>query len=306
VIRRCGFVLVAVLFALVLLAALASGGFFEALQELRIGSNAAEAVALQAAAESGLVTALAAWDPRASGALGAGAVLLLPGASAPGITGAVVARRLNDRLVLFRSSVADRQGTTRTVEQIARLQGPELPRAAVRARSVDAAILARADGTDRSPEAWSCGAPTGAAPNVVLEQGASDSVFFRFGTMDWAALARWARSVPAGGDSLQVLYQPSDWALVGGRFVGTLVVEGDLVLRAGAQVIGLLLVKGSLRLEPGGASVSGSVVASQIIVDQYVTPQDIVLGYSSCSATRAALSRAVPAPLGGVPGWGVF
>ena len=72
---RRGFVLVAVLFALVLLTALASGGFFEALQELRIGRNVAQDVSLQAAAESGIAAALAAWDPRMNSALGAAGVM---------------------------------------------------------------------------------------------------------------------------------------------------------------------------------------------------------------------------------------
>jgi hypothetical protein len=304
--RRRGFVLVAVLFALVLLTALASGEFFEALQELRIGRNAALDVTLQTAAESGIAAALAAWDPRASGALGSGTVLTLPGSVPAGMTGGVEARRLNDRLLLLRSRVSDGLGTTRTVELVARLVGPELRQAAVRARSVDAVTLARAEGTDRNPASWNCSSVSGAAPGVVLEPGASDSSFFRFGAMDWATLAAWARAVPAGGDSLQVVYHSGDTTLAGGHWIGTLVVDGDLVLRAGADIAGLLLVRGTLRIEAGGAAVLGSVVASQVIASQSVASQDVVLGYSSCSATRAALSRALPTPLRGMPAWGVF
>ncbi len=303
---RRGFVLVAVLFALVLLSALASGGFFEALQELRIGRNVAQDVSLQAAAESGIATALAAWDPRASGALAVGGTLALPGSLPPGWTGGVMVRRLNDRLLLFRSSASDQPSAIRTVELVARLQGPEVTPAAVRARSIDAVAQARADGTDRNPATWSCPAAAVAAPSVVLEPGASDSSFFRFGAMDWSALAAWARAVPSGGDSLQVVYQAGDTTLAGGRWLGTMVVNGDLVLRAGVEVLGLLIVRGALRIETGGASVTGSVVAVQVVVEQSVAPQDVVLAYSSCSATRAALSRALPTPLQGVPRWGVY
>jgi hypothetical protein len=304
--RRRGFVLVAVLFALVVLTALASGGFFEALQEMRIGRNAALDLVLQSAAESGIAAALATWDPRATGALRPGAALMLPGSLPSGISGGVAARRLNDRLLLLRSSASDAQGTMRTVELIARLEGPELTRAAVRARSVDAVTLARADGTDRNPASWSCQNVSGAAPGVVLEPGASDSSLFRFGSMDWTALTAWARAVPAGGDSLQVVYQAGDTTLAGGHWIGTLVVDGDLMLRSGVEVTGLLIVRGTLRIDVGGAVVLGSVVASQVIVNQSVAPQEVVLGYSSCSVVRAALSRAIPTPLRGVPEWGVF
>ncbi|MFI5206899.1 MAG: hypothetical protein ACHQX4_02675 [Gemmatimonadales bacterium] len=301
-----GFVLIAVLFALVVLTALASGGFFEALQEMRIGRNASLDLVLQSAAESGIAAALAGWDPRASGALEPGAVLTLPGSLPAGLTGGVEARRLNDRLLLLRSEASDGLGTMRTVELIARLTGPELTRSAVRARSVDAVTLGRADGSDRNPSSWSCPNASGAAPGVVLEPGASDSSFFRFGSMDWEALVTWAKSVPAGGDSLQVVYQAGDTTLTGGHRVGTLVVDGDLVLRSGVEVVGLLIVRRALRIDGGGATVIGSVVASQVVVDQSVAPQEIALGYSSCSAGRAALSRALPAPLSGVPVWGVY
>jgi hypothetical protein len=303
---RRGFVLVAVLFALVLLTALASGGFFEALQEMRIGRNASLDLVLQSAAESGIATALATWDPRATGGLGPGAVLMLPGASPSGIAGGVEARRLNDRLLLLRSIASDAQGAMRTVELVARLKGPELMRTAVRARSVDAVTLARADGSDRNPASWSCQNVSGAAPGVVLDPGASDSSFFRFGSMDWAALSAWAKTVPAGGDSLQVVYQAGDTTLAAGHWIGTLVVDGDLVLRSGVEVTGLLIVRGTLRIDAGGATVLGSVVASQVIVSQSVIPQEVALDYSSCSSARAALSRALPTPLRGVPAWGVY
>ena len=303
---RRGFVLVAVLFALVVLTALASGGFFEALQEMRIGRNASLDLVLQSAAESGIAAALATWDPRATGALGLGAVLMLPGSAPAGITGGLEARRLNDRLLLLRSIASDEHGTMRTVELIARLKGPELTPSAVRARSVDAVTLARADGSDRNPASWSCLSVSGAAPGVVLDPGASDASFFRFGSMDWAALVAWAKAVPAGGDSLQVVYQAGDTTLAGGHWIGTLVVDGDLVLRSGVDVSGLLIVRGALRIDAGGATVLGSVVASEVIVNQSVAPQQVALGYSSCSAARAALSRAMPAPLSGVPVWGVY
>jgi hypothetical protein len=305
-VRVRGFVLVGVLFALVLLAALASGACFEALQEMRIGRNAAEDLALRTAAESGIAAALAEWDPRETDGLGVGAVLRLPGAGAAGFTGGVEARRLSDRLILLRSGVTDAQGATRVVELIARLAGPEFARAAVRARSADAVALARADGIDRNPAPWSCPAVFDTAPGVILEPGASDSSFFRFGSMDWAGLAAWARAVPIGGDSLPVVYQAAGTTLEGGRWTGTLIVDGDLVLRGGVELVGIAIVHGALRIEAGGAAVLGSVIASQVIVDQAVAPQHLTLGYSSCSVVRAALSRVAPTPLPGVPVWGVY
>ena len=303
---RRGFILVAVLFALVLLTALASGGFFEALQEMRIGRNVAAEVVLRSAAESGIAAALASWDPRASGALPVGGAVQLPGAAPSAITGAVEVRRLTERLLLVRSSASDIQGTTRVALMVARLAAPELAAAAVRARVADAATLARADGIDRNPTGWGCPPAADTVRGLVLEPGASDSAFFRFGPMDWASLVAWAQAVPQGGDSLAVVYHSGDTALAGVHWTGTLVVDGDLVLRSGAEVVGLVIVRGALRIAAGGAAVRGAVVASQVVVDQSVNQQQVTLGYSSCSASRAALSRALPVPLPGAPIWGVY
>jgi hypothetical protein len=305
-VRRRGFVLVAVLLALVLLTALASGGFFEALQEARIGRNVAQDVVLRGAAESGIAATLASWDPRIDDALSVGASVRLPGASPPGITARVEVRRLDGRLLLVRSSATDAEGTSRAVELIARLVGPAPGAAALRARAADAVASARADGTDRAPPGWTCPASGAAVSALVLQPGASDSAFYRLGPMDWAGLTTWAQSMPPGGDSLGVVYQPGDTTLSGGRLTGTLVVGGDLVLRDGAQVAGLAVVRGTVKFDVGGGSVYGTVVASQVIVNQSVTPLDVVLGYSSCSTWRAALSRAVPRPISGAPIWGVY
>jgi len=305
-VTRRGFVLVMVLLALVLLTALISGGFFEALQESRIGRNATQDVVLRGAAESGLASVLASWDPRIDDELSVGASARMSVAAPPGVTASVDVRRMNGRLLLLRSSATDGDGTSRAVELIARLVGPELGPAALRARTVDAVAQARADGTDRAPPGWTCPAPGAAVSALLLQSGASDSTFFRFGAMDWTGLLAWARSVPAGGDSLRVIYQQGDTTLSAGRMTGTLVVDGDLVLRGGVELTGLVVVRGTLTFDVGGGAVRGSVVASQVVVNQSVTPSDVVLGYSSCSTWRAGLSRALPRPVFGAPTWGVY
>ena len=301
---RRGFVLVAVLFALVLLTALLSGGFFEALQELRVGRNLALDVELRQTAESGIAAAIQAWDPRGD-SVSVGGTMSLPGAAPPGIVAATQVRRLSRRLLLVRSS-ASRDGVTRVIEAALRLVGPELGPAAVRARSADPMVALVVSGADANPPGWSCRAVTDTVPALVLTPGASDSAFYQMGPMDWATLTAWVATIPPGGDSLGVVYQPADTALAGGRFTGTLIAGGDLVLRGGAEILGLLIVRGTLTIGPGGATVLGSVLASQVVVDQSVSSQTVHLGYSSCSRTLASLGRARPSPLPGVPMWPAY
>ena len=303
--RRRGFILMAVLFALVLLLALASAGFFAAWQEVRIGRNTAAQATLRGAATSGIALALANWDPAVL--QGIGVITTLPSNAPAGILASLEVRQLNGRLVLFRSSASDSAGSSQSVLLVARLTGPEIvPSAALRARAIHPLARSRADGTDRTPPGWNCPAPSGAVSAAIVQPGASDSAFFQFGPMDWAALVTWARAVPPGGDSLGVAFAAQDTTLAGGRTLGLLVVGGDLVLRGGAEVVGAVLVRGRLLFEVGGAAVYGGVVASQVIVAQGVTPQSITLQWSSCSVVRTTLSRGVPIPVPGTPLFGVF
>jgi hypothetical protein len=62
------------------------------------------------------------------------------------------------------------------------------------------------------------------------------------------------------GTHLPLRVATGDLVVLGGRGQGTLVVDGDLVLRAGARYYGIALVKGALRLEEG-ATLEGAALA---------------------------------------------
>jgi hypothetical protein len=305
-VSRRGFVLAAVLFALVLLAALASLALFSALQEVRIGRNAAAQAALRGSAEAGIAEALAGWDPATMNGLRPGALARLPALAGPASGAVVEVRRLNEQLVLLRSGASDAVGARQVVQLVARLSGLEVRPAAVRARSADAVIAAAASGADSPPSGWSCPATADTAPGLVLEPGAGDSALFRFGAMDWNGLVARVSSLGTAQDSVRAVYVAGDSELVSGRFVGLLVVEGNLVLRGGVAVNGIVLVHGSLAFGAGGATVSGAVVASQVVALQSVNLSSGALSYSSCSTDLVALAWGYPKPLKNTPVWGVF
>jgi hypothetical protein len=92
-----------VLFALVVIAALAGGGFAAALLEQRIGRNALFAMQAEGAAEAGVGAVLAGWDDHSLSLLSPGDSVTLPGVPLPGggrYTPAVM--RLNRELFLLR------------------------------------------------------------------------------------------------------------------------------------------------------------------------------------------------------------
>ena len=78
------------------------------------------------------------------------------------------------------------------------------------------------------------------------------------------------------------------------------------MLRGGAEIVGQLIVRGRLTIGPGGATVLGGLLASQVVMEQSVSAQMVHLGYSSCSATLASLARARPTLLPGLPMWPAY
>lgn len=296
---RRGFVLAAVLFALVVLGALGAAGLFAALQEVRAARNTQSQVRARSGAEGALAAVLAGWDVRVLNALAPGDAALVAVPTMPGVAVVAGVKRLNPLLFLVRATASAQGGAELSLVRVVRLDAIEPGAAAARVRGVAPALVGRFDGVDRPPLGWICGAGADTVPALVLQTGAPDSLFFRFGRRGWAQLASWAQAVPSGGDSLAVRYAAGDLELTGGRMLGTVVVEGDLVLRAGAQVVGLALVRGALRLEGAGGRISGSLVASQVVADSSFSGTGEVVTWSSCAAGLAAASRVAPTPLPG-------
>lgn len=298
---RRGFVLAAVLFALVLLAALTAGGFFASLQEARTGRNALALVRADAATGSSIASIIAAWDPRIMNALPDGGSLVPATPGIPGVSVAPDVRRLSPRFFLIRADARTTGSVGRTAGAVVRLRGLDLDRAAARVRFIDAPIAASVSGTDQAPPGWTCPATTDTVPPVIVQPGASDSAFFQFGDRDWASLVSWAGAIGPGGDSLGVLLVAGNHAVAGSRVRGTLIVGGDLTLSGGAEIAGIVIVKGSVFLSGSGGTVRGSLISSQVVGVQGFMPSQALVVYSSCAVFRSGLSRAFAEPIPGLP-----
>lgn len=222
-----GFALAAAVFALVLIAALLAGGFFAALQELRLGRNALGAERAFAAAEAGVDAALADWDPARYNLLGQGQSAAFSG-TLPAATGAYAGSvtRLGETLFLVQATGRDAAGTAhRAVARVARLSPPALTlRAALTvAEQLRVARASLVTGDDLPPAGWAC--PDGApdvgvrivdpsrissvdcppescirgSPAVMGDATAGDSLANGAMALTWNALAaRAARRYPSG------------------------------------------------------------------------------------------------------------
>lgn len=296
---RRGFALAAVLFALTVLGVLASTAMFAALSDVRASGSGRDLVRARAAAASTLAAVIASWDPRVMDSLTVGASLDVPAPLLPGVVIEARVTRLNLDLFLVRAQAGGLEGAAIELFQVVRLDAVELPKAAVRAHSVDAVLRSRFDGVDRAPAGWICAVPGDTVPALV-ESPQPDSLFFRFGSRSWAEIAAWASAIAPGGDSLAVRFEPGSLDLRGGRVVGVLVVEGDLTLEAGAEVVGVVLVRGAVHLGVGGGSVYGSLVASQLIADYGFSMVGPVVVYSSCAVAASSHARAYAGGLQGL------
>lgn len=319
--ERRGFAIVATVFALVIVAALVTGAFFAAEQELRVARNGRDAQRALSAAEAALSLTVAGWDgARLNGlAVGDSAVVAVAPPQGTGAAGATVVR-LNEQLFLVRATgQSPGEVARRTLGLVVRLVPPPASfRAAVTVLVAPAPEVSDfIDGVDRDPSGWSCEAlPGDTLPGVVVDSG----------SMDWDALVALAQTIyePAElpgpivdvapmGDAatcdetarsnwgepgrpatvagcatyFPTVYANGDLTLAGGRGQGLLLVEGDLVLGGGFEFDGAIIVRGSFSFVGSGASVRGGVVASSLRAGPDVAPGGVSIGYSSCALRRA-------------------
>lgn len=298
---RAGFALAGVLFALLLLSALSAAALVAALQESRIGLGAAGSLRASWAAERAVARAVAAWDPAAYDSL-APLAALRPDAGADPTIGVEV-RRLSAALFLVRALARDAaSGAERGSAMLVRADIPQLPTpAAVRARRIAPGVAPGVSGADVAPGGWACVGGAAAALAVDSQPSAPDSLLFFFGTWSWERLVAWAAGLAGSsrGDSIRVAYAPADSTLTGGRFLGLLVVNGDLTLRGGADLVGLVLVKGRLVFDGAGARVVGGVVAGSLELGPGTSPGSASVAFSRCAVEAALLARAPVLPLPG-------
>lgn len=224
-----GFALVAAVFGLVIIAALVTGAFFAARQEMSVGRSSQGFQRAFGAAEAGLNNTIVQWNTGAWNALAVGDSASVSD-TLPSNTGsyAGVVRRLNNELFVIRSVGQDPTGATqRTLAALVRLQLVQV--------NFNASLITRGsvriggssfiDGVDQNPTGWSC--PSGALdtlagittqdstlidfsgcsgltcvrgdPKINQDPTINDSTFFKFGDLDWNELVAMAtKSYPIG------------------------------------------------------------------------------------------------------------
>ena len=235
--RERGFALAVSIFALVIIAALVTGVFFAARQELKIGENTLNAQRAFSAADAGLNQANANWN-MAWNQLDSGATATFD-STLPNGTGSyhVVVRRLNTVLYLIQSTGYDQDSlASRTLGALSRMRIIQM--------NVKGAITTQGslkiggstfiDGVDNNPPGWSCPPATDSlpgiatadsadiqtsgcsgyscvqgSPKIVNDTSINDSTFLKFGDLTWNDLVAMATKVYPTG------LQNNDFAPVG-------------------------------------------------------------------------------------------
>lgn len=228
-----GFALVAAVFALVIIAALVTGAFFAARQEMRTGRSSQTFQRAFSAAEAGLNNTIVQWNTGAWNGMAVGDSADTTG-TLPGNTGsyAAVVRRLNNELFLIRTVGTDpSQASQRTLATLVRLLkiNMNFPASLTTRGDLRLGGSSLLDGRDASPSGWACpfttpdtlpgvttpdpsrittsgcSAPGGdyrciiGDPDVKRDTTINDSTFFKFGDLDWAELVAMAtKNYPPG------------------------------------------------------------------------------------------------------------
>jgi hypothetical protein len=222
-----GFALTVSVFALVIIAALITGVFFAARQEMKIGENTLSAQRAFSAADAGLNSAIANWNITAWNGLATNATAAF-GATLPSGTGSYngIVQRLNPQLFFVQVTGQDAGGvSTRTLGALSRLVPMQLSiRGAVttegRLKIGGSSFI---NGVDTNPTGWSCspvndtmpgiatrdsteiGTPgcgsyscVQGKPKVLSDPTINDSTFLRFGDLSWNDLVGMATRVYSG------------------------------------------------------------------------------------------------------------
>jgi len=285
---RRGIVLVGVLFALVVLGAIAGALGFVALQESRLGANRLAGARATQGVRGLAIEALARFEPGVTAGLAVGATRDTLG---------IRVRRLGRATWALEAAGRDPVGLAeRRVALLARSETPLLPAAALTTTSAPAPGVV-VDSTDRTPPGWLCASETSNSINTASTHLLpTDSALWVRGAWDWPRLVAWA-SRSWVSDSLSVRYAAADLALFGGRFLGVLVVDGNLILRANAELVGVVFVRGRIVAEGLGGAVLGTVVARGSELGLGASAGALRLVSSSCAAGVAIRALAPLRPL---------
>lgn len=229
--RDRGFALAASIFALVIIAALVTGAFFAARQEMRIGLNSRTSLRAFTAAEAGINTSIASWNTGTWNMLAVGDSSAISGTLGSGTQRSSYAgtvRRLNTQLFLVRATGTDAASSAqRTLAALTRLQLVQMNfQAALTTRGpMKIGGSALLDGRDQNPSSWSNCPTTGldtlagvkisstsnitytgtsyqisGDPPVQADPTINDSTFFKYGDTDWNELVAMATKIYPSGD----------------------------------------------------------------------------------------------------------
>lgn len=115
---------------------------------------------------------------------------------------------------------------------------------------------------------------------------------------DWADSLNWGEPMRGGPPSpctslLPVIHASGDLTLNGGRGQGVLLIDGDLVLGGGFDFFGLVVVQGQFAIGAGGAHITGGVIARSLTVPPAYR---LDVDYSACVLRKVLRgpSQAIP------------
>ena len=224
--REQGFALAVSIFALVIIAALITGIFFAARQEMRIGENSLSAQRAFNAADAGINAAVASWNMDWNN-LATNASATFNG-SLPGGTGSYsgTVQRLNPQLFFVQVTGGDKNHlATRTIGALSRLVLMSMAAKGALTTQGQLKIGGSSfiDGVDANPSGWSCssvndtmpGIATGDSssittsgcnnyscvrgkPKIQSDTSINDSTFLKFGDLNFNDLVAMATKVYPG------------------------------------------------------------------------------------------------------------
>ncbi len=219
-----GFALAVSIFALVIIAALITGVFFAARQEMKIGENSMSAQRAFSAADAGVNSAIANWNITAWNSLATNATASFSGALPSGTgswTGTI--KRLSPQIFFLQVTGTDKNNlSSRTLGELARLLYVQVSiRGALTTQNhLKIGGASFIDGVDTSPTGWSCPTVTdtlpgidtadsseidvsgctslscvAGSPKIKQDNTLTDSNFTTFGDLNWNDLVAMATKV---------------------------------------------------------------------------------------------------------------